>query len=382
MPDGTLHEAGSVIRRDGTTAGQGRGDDPSGSEVNALLPHAIARLPPAVSRIGTRKAHGSSGAFPWAARVQAPVWASGAGPAGPFRARQRRPAALQWGMDRLMLDAAGWQAVLAPDDGGGMTALRFQGRDILVPAPAGERLGGAFGAFWMIPWANRLEGGWLGAHRLPVNRPADDTAIHGLSRDRPWLVEEAAPARMVLAQAMAAGPYCYAARLVHAVTAEGIALDLTVTNTGDAPMPFGAGWHPWFVRPPGTRLSFRAVNRFTHDARCLPVMARATSGIDGGEEAFLGLDTHFAGWDGVARIDWPGMALTIAATGALATNLQVYAPRDRAVLCVEPSSHVPNAANRPYLAAGGPMRVLAPGGSLTGRIALSADSSHLPTGEA
>lgn len=285
-------------------------------------------------------------------------------------------------MDSLVIDADGWQAVLVPEDGGGITALRFDGRDILVPTPAGERLGGPFGAFWMIPWANRLDGGRLGAHRLPVNRAADDTAIHGLSRDRPWRVEAAAADQVALAQSVAAGPYRYDGRLVHAATAQGFVIDLAVTNTGDAPLPFGAGWHPWFVRPPGTRLAFRAAARFTHDARCLPVRATASEGLDGGEAAFLGLDTHFSGWDGVARIAWPGMALTIAATGALATNLQVYAPRDRAVLCVEPSSHVPDAANRPDLAGHGPMRVLAPGENLTGRIILSAECSHLPNGKA
>jgi aldose 1-epimerase len=96
----------------------------------------------------------------------------------------------------------------------------------------------------------------------------------------------------------------------------------------------------------------------------------------------LGLDTHFAGWDGAARIAWPAAEVSMTATGALGTNLQVYAPADRAVLCVEPSSHVPDAANRPDLAVHGPMRVLAPGKNLTGRIILVAECSHLPDGEA
>lgn len=285
-------------------------------------------------------------------------------------------------MGSVALDGHGWQAWLAPEDGGGITALRFRGRDILVPAPEGARLGGPFGAFWMIPWANRLDGGRLGEHRLPINRPAEGTAIHGLSRDRAWTVAEATPDRVLLTQAVEGGPYRYAARLLHGATAEGFSLDLTVTNTGEAPLPFGAGWHPWFVRPAGTRLAFGAATRFTHDGRCLPVAVAPDTGLDGDESAFLGLDTHFGGWDGVARIGWPGLALAIAATGALATNLQVYAPRDRAVLCVEPSSHVPDVANRPGFAAQGAMRVLAPGENLTGRITLSANGSHLPHGGA
>jgi len=285
-------------------------------------------------------------------------------------------------MENMTLTAHGWDATLAAGDGGGMTRLRFAGHDILVPAPEGARLGGPFGAFWMIPWANRLDGGRLGAHRLPINRAAEGTAIHGLSRDRAWAVAEAAPDRVLLTQAVEAGPYRYTARLLTTATAEGFALDLSVTNNGEAALPFGAGWHPWFVRPPGTRLSFRATTRFTHDDRCLPVAAAPCTGLDGGEGAFLGLDTHFAGWDGVARIDWPGLALGITATGALASNLQVYAPPDKAVLCVEPSSHLPDAPNRPDLALHGPMRVIEPGENLTGRINLSAECSHLPKGEA
>lgn len=281
-------------------------------------------------------------------------------------------------MDPMRIEGHGWAAVVLPGDGGGMAALRFAGRDLLVPAPAGARLGGPFGAFWMIPWANRLDGGRLGAHRLPVNRVADGTAIHGLSRDRPWRVTGPG----ALAQEVEAGPYRYEARLSHAATPAGFVIDLAVTNAGAAPMPFGAGWHPWFLRPAGTRLAFRATHRCTHDARCLPVSAAADGGIEGGEDAFLGLDTHFAGWDGRARIGWPGLALTIEAGGALGTNLQVYAPAGQAVLCVEPSSHLPDAPNRPGLAALGPMRVLAPGEILTGRISLVAECSHMPAGRA
>ncbi len=276
----------------------------------------------------------------------------------------------------LRLHAGAWVADLAPEDGGGMTLLRHGDHDILVPAPAGARLGGPFGAFWMIPWANRLDGGRLLSHRLPINRPADNTAIHGLSRDRSWEVAEAAPDHALLTQAVDAPPYRYDARLATRLTPAALTLDLSVTNRGDGPLPFGFGWHPWFVRPPGTRLAFGATHRCTHDARCLPVSAAASDGLDGGEEAFLGLDTHFAGWDGRATITWPELTLTMATTGALATNLQVYAPPDKAVLCVEPSSHLPDAPNRPDLAVLGPLALLAPGQSLTGIITLTAEGSH------
>lgn len=279
-------------------------------------------------------------------------------------------------MTALRLSAGDWIADLAPDDGAGLTALRIDGRDVLMPMPSGSRLGGPFGAFWMIPWANRLDGGRLGKHRLPINRVQEGTAIHGLSRDRAWDVQTAAPDRVVLAQSVDAAPYRYDARLVVGLSPAGLSLDLAVTNAGEAPMPFGAGWHPWFVRPAGTRLAFHATHRCVHDSRCLPGAAEPFAGLDGGEDVLLGLDTHFPGWNGAARLEWPGLALRLDATGALATNLQVFAPRDRSVLCVEPSSHLPDAPNRPTMARFGPMRMLDPGAALTGVITLTTESSH------
>lgn len=285
----------------------------------------------------------------------------------------------------LSLAAGDWEAVLLPAQGAAFAALRHRGRDLIAPVPAGaDPNGGFWGAFWMIPWANRLDRGRLpfGGRTcyLPVNRPEDDTAIHGLARDRPWRVEAAARDRAVLAQELAEPgiPFRYLARVEVALTPEaGVTLAVSVANIAAEPFPFGLGWHPFFVRPSGTRLAFRATTMFGRDARTLPVAPRATTGIRGGEEAYLGLDTHFAGWDGRAEIAFPGAdgpALRLVASGAWTGNLQVFAPPAVPVLCLEPQSHVPDAPNRPAFAAHGAMTVLAPGGggrALEARLAIS-----------
>jgi aldose 1-epimerase len=278
----------------------------------------------------------------------------------------------------LALRRAGWEARLLPDEGAAFAALLHDGRDLLVPIPPGGRPNrGFWGAFWMIPWANRLDGGALPfggrTHRLPINRPDDRTAIHGLARDRPWRVESAGAERAVLAQTLAEPgiPFRYTARVAVALVPEGLSLEAAVTNESDESFPFGMGWHPFFPRPPGTRLRFSASVAFGRDPRTLPVEPRGIAGISGGEDAFVGLDTHFAGWDGAAEIAWPELALRLRATGALATNLQVFAPPFAPVLCVEPQSHVPDVPNRPALAAHGPLLVLAPGRTIAGSVAIS-----------
>ncbi|GGC35516.1 aldose 1-epimerase [Siccirubricoccus deserti] len=283
--------------------------------------------------------------------------------------------------DRVALEAGEWSAALLPAQGGAFAALTWRGIDLLMPLPAGADPNTSFcGAFTMAPWANRLDGGMLPVagttYHLPVNRPADGTAIHGLVRDAHWQVEQATPAHVVLTQAMDTAPlgipWRFTTRLELQLAGGAATLALRLVNDGAQPFPFGLGWHPFFLRPPGTRLHLHATTLFARDARTLPVAAQPTAGIDGDEAAYEGLDTHFAGWDGVATIIRPDCALRIEASGAWAHNLQLFAPAGGKVLCIEPVSHLPDAPNRPALATFGPMTMLLPGESLDARLRLTA----------
>ena len=270
----------------------------------------------------------------------------------------------------LRLAGGDWTACLLPAQGGAFARLAWRGTDVLVPLPEGAdpNAGGA-GAFVMAPWANRLDAGRVGGFgRVPVNRRAEGTAIHGLLRERPWTLLAAAPDRVELAQAGAAEslPWRWRARLaIRLGTAVEIALG--IENAGDAPMVFGSGWHPFFLHPPGTRLRFAARRRCTTDARMLPTALLPTTGLAGAVPA--GLDTAFEGWDGQAEIQRPDLILRLAAHGAWARGLQVFHPPGRGFLCVEPVSHLPDAVNRPWL---GAMDVLAPGERLAGGLAIAA----------
>jgi aldose 1-epimerase len=283
----------------------------------------------------------------------------------------------------LAIAGGGWRATLLPEQGGAFAALAWQDRDVLAPLPPGADPNASFGgAFIMAPWTNRLDGGLLPvagtAYHLPVNRPADNTAIHGLARDRAWEVEQAAAARCTLVQSLdgtAEGlPWRYTARLGVALDAAGASITLSLTNTAALPAPFGLGWHPFFLRPPGTGLCFHATALFARDARCLPIAVRPSRGVAGDEAAYDGLDTHFAGWDGVADILRPDLRVRLAAQGAWARNLQVFAPSGGNVLCVEPVSHVPDAPNRPEFAGYGPLVMLPPGASLDASLRLTAEA--------
>lgn len=273
----------------------------------------------------------------------------------------------------------GWSARLLPEQGGAVASLGWEGREVLVPLPAGADPTASFaGAFVMAPWTNRLDAGLLPVAgttwHLPINRPEDQTAIHGLLRDRPWRIEQQGDSRCVLVQELddPALPWHCLARLTLSLDAAGAALTLSLTNLALLPFPCGLGWHPFFLRPPGTGLRFRATALFARDARCLPVAVQPSDGVVGDEAAYEGLDTHFAGWDGVAEILRPDCRLQLAASGAWARNLQVFAPGGSNVLCLEPVSHVPDAPNRPAFAGYGPLAMLDSGATLQGMLRITA----------
>lgn len=271
-----------------------------------------------------------------------------------------------------------WRAVLDPARGASFVSLTHEGRDILAPAGAGDDPArGPRGAFWMAPWTNRLDAGRIEVggvvHHMPITRPAENTALHGFARDAAWATETADHRRARLSCAIAHAPFAARMVLDVALTEAGLVLAVALTNTGAAATPMGFGWHPWFARPPGTRLAFRARTVFGRDARNLARAPRPSAGFAGADRALDGLDTHFAGWDGTAHLSHPdGFAFRLVATGAWSGNLQVYAPPGGGVLCVEPVTHAPDAANNPAVAAHGPMHLLHAGQTLGAALRLEA----------
>lgn len=272
----------------------------------------------------------------------------------------------------MKLQHADWQALICPEQGAAFASLQWRGREVLVPTPEGARHPGAHGAFWMLPWANRLDGGRIAGHAMPINRAAEGTAIHGAARDLPWEVISAATDHAVLQQRVQVAPFDYTAQLVVTLDGAGLDMEMTLRHEGAEPAPYGMGWHPWFIRNAATSLHLKATQRANHDARGLPESLSPCAGIAADEARLIGLDNFFAGWDGVARLITPAGIITLTATGDFAPGVQVYAPPAQPVICVEPVSHMPDAPNRPALAGAAPMQLLAPGQALHGTIRLTA----------
>lgn len=255
----------------------------------------------------------------------------------------------------------GWTEILAEDEGAG--PLKY-------------------GSFVMAPFVNRIADGTFVydgvEHRLPING-GDGMAVHGLVREMAWDVA-GSTASSALLVAERDGPV-WQFRIEQQITLDegGISVGLRITNTGQRAMPFGMGLHPWFPRPDGTSLTFAAEGTYVRDGRGLPLAEAAPMNpafVQGVPLEQVGLvDNCFTGWvPRAARIFWPDRdaVLDLTTEGAL-RHLHVYNPAARDVICAEPVSHLPDAINRPQLAADARMVDLAPGGVMGGsmRIAVS-----------
>jgi aldose 1-epimerase len=112
-------------------------------------------------------------------------------------------------------------------------------------------------------------------------------------------------------------------------------------------LPFGFGFHPWFVRSRQAWLKAPATTVWLEDVRHLPA-----GGVPVGERPDWDFATlrplpegwinnGFEGWNGVAQIDWRdrGLSVAIFADRRLSTCLGYSPSASAGFLCFEPVSH-------------------------------------------
>jgi aldose 1-epimerase len=293
----------------------------------------------------------------------------------------------------LELRAGTARVLVAPEVGGAIAAYEAHGAPVLRATPQDALAAGdvrRFSSYPLLPFSNRIAGATLHwnktAYSLRRYLAESPHAIHGNAWRRPWEIVEQGPARATLRLVhTAAGegalewPFAYRARQAFALATDALAMTLSITNIGDAPFPFGLGWHPFFPRNAGTVLGFATAGVWQTDPTMLPTrFARVPSSCDFEVPrpiAATTLDHCFAGWRPPVTINWPDRRLSAAISAdAACDHLVVFMPPDCDFLAIEPVTHMTDAFNR--LTAGAPStgtRLLAPGAtfSCTMRISVS-----------
>jgi len=284
-------------------------------------------------------------------------------------------------MDPITLRAGNTAVELAPEAGGAVTRYWLERggetREWLRPTPAGARRAGhpyQAAAFPLVPYSNRIRAGrfrFRGRSVVePLNRPPERHAIHGHGWQARWQPTEvgAAEARLEYRHPAGAWPWPYHATQRFILAPTSLTVELSLSNDGDAVMPAGIGWHPYFPRTPRATITADVRAMWLTDEEKLPTELVAPPAAPFGR----GRDNCFVGWSRRATIDWPerGARLVLRAEPPL-DYLVVFTPARRPFFCVEPVSHVTDAFN--LAEAGRPdsgMLVLAPGETLRTAVVL------------
>lgn len=296
--------------------------------------------------------------------------------------------------EELLLENDQACALVLPGHGAGLARfdLRLRGRRLPVfrPLTGAPRAARDLALFLLAPFSNRIAPAGFDCngqrHRLAPNVPGEPCPLHGDAWQRPWSVTEhsRSHARLQL-RSTQLPPFDYSAQIDWQLAGPALCATLTLTHCGALPLPYGGGFHPWFVRDSDVQLQAPASGWWAEDALHLPTHWQALTGAadntdntDNTDDAGHMHDFRqprrlppgfvnalFGGWNGQARIVWPQRALALEISAQAPLDRYVfYSPGAAAdFFCFEPVSHDIAAHNHPAPAQAG-LAVLHPGQSL------------------
>jgi aldose 1-epimerase len=263
---------------------------------------------------------------------------------------------------------------LRPALGGCIEGLWFHALPVLRSWPVGTLTDVQHSACYpLVPFSNRLDSAqlyWRGAaYPLAYKLAGEAHAIHGVGWQRPWQVQEAGLESATLRldhPADAAWPFAFVATQTFRLHSDSLEMSLHITNLSPGDAPVGLGWHPYFVKRPGSQLQFAATGLWQMGADKLPTTRSASIGLDT-PCAALDIDHCFDGWSGQARLRDPLLDIRLSAD---VQRLVVYTQPQLDCLALEPVSHVNNAMNHPHDAQARGVVVLAAGQSWQARMGI------------
>lgn len=299
------------------------------------------------------------------------------------------------------LHAGALTMTVAPAAGGRIASLASAGEgsgggqriDWLVPMSEACLRDGFDGQVWpkagcypLLPFSNRIRDGrfhWNGREVHLAPHPGQPHAMHGLAHARPWTVEQLTASSIVLGLRYTPEadnwPWPFTATQTLVLSPAGLSAVLTLRNDGDASMPAGGGFHPYFTRTADTQVQFAAATMWPVDAGEVAIRSEPITRREDFSRARAlpetALSVYYSQWRQHTVVSRSGGVLALSADAPL-DHFILHAPHAQPYFCLEPVSHVADAIN---LAAQGwegtGLRALLPGETLRLAMQLRIDAA-------
>jgi len=215
---------------------------------------------------------------------------------------------------------------------------------------------------FLFPICGRLErDGVAGAYLYDGCR--HEMKIHGFSLRMPWTVTGQTASSLTATlrdteATRASYPFRFEVALQFEVNAGALTIRQTYANTGDVPLPYYAGFHPYYLTPPSgqgkerVRIGYDMAAMYRCNARLTDVVERLPPAPMPAPvtDPLLHERLTAIGSDREIRLEFPdGMTLHARAEGVEDAGMfrfvQLYTMADKPFFCVEPWMAAPNTLN-------------------------------------
>lgn len=228
------------------------------------------------------------------------------------------------------------------------------------------------GCFPLVPYSNRIENrqfNWNGrTFEIASDINTYTHALHGDGWLSDWEYEEIKPASVRLSHIGRLFPFNYCASMEITLQKNQVKLVLSVTHQGQSAIPYGLGFHPWFLKEYDTQIFAPAQKVWLEDNRHLPtelVDIPASWRFDcfGKRTPDDFMNNLFIGWHKdernrhLASLSYPSKDMTIDIDVSSTLDRYIIYSTGDDFICFEPVSHNVNAFNTKDL---GGLSVLSP----------------------
>ncbi|PWE55785.1 aldose 1-epimerase [Metarhizobium album] len=282
----------------------------------------------------------------------------------------------------LSLGNGAARILIRPDLGAGLAAFDIRRGDDWLPifrrVDEATTHPFALSNILLLPFSGRVSGGGFRFgdrfHPMEPNMPGEKYPLHGSAFSAVWTIVETTGESVTLAVSAAGpGPFLYDATMTYRLDGTTLTMTLGATNRAALPLPYGGGFHPWFVRDGNTLLTAPAEKVWFERDDHLPdglgdVNMHPEMDFSWPRKLPQGwINNWFSGWPGKARLDWPdrGLAADIIGGSGLDQYVLFSPSGDADYLCFEPVSHPVDAFNLAEGPVAHGMVVLPPGATLS-----------------